>query len=61
MADTLLLCPTCGQRIPAKESRICGVCLRPILLHHKYYFDGSTVKHKCCENPTGYAPSKEKP
>ena len=60
MADTLLICPACGQRLPAKERRICGVCRKPILRHEKFYFDGCTVKHRCCEDPTEYTPAKEK-
>lgn len=59
MTDSLILCPTCGQRLPAKERRVCGTCHKPILQHEKYYFDGSVVRHRCCENPTGYTPKQK--
>ncbi len=56
---SLLICPTCGQRLPGKERRVCGVCQKPILRHEKYLFSGSQVQHRCCENPTSYTPKGE--
>ncbi len=55
MADNLqpglLLCPTCGQRLPGSQRRVCGLCQRPILRHEKYCYEGSMVRHRDCADP----------
>lgn len=33
--------------------RICNECKKPMRKHHKYFFDGGTVRHRDCEKPTG--------
>ncbi len=58
--DSTLFCPTCGQKLPPKERRVCGRCNQPILRGHRYGFIGSLVVHKCCENPTACEPAPEK-
>lgn len=54
------LCLTCGQVVPDKLGRTCGTCVKPILKHHKYWFDGSIVRHRNCEKPTEYEESANK-
>lgn len=44
----------CGQTLPDRRGRICAVCQRPIGLHHKFYFAGSSVQHRNCSNPEMY-------
>lgn len=34
-----------------RPKRICATCHKAILKRHRYFFEGSTVKHKNCENP----------
>lgn len=46
-------CPACGRRLTASP-RICAKCKKVIGHHHKFYFDGSTVYHKDCNDPTSY-------
>lgn len=56
------LCPNCGQPWPEKKKRrVCGDCRKPILRHHKFYFDGSSVRHHCCDAPTFYRKEAEPP
>jgi len=43
-------CPTCGREV-IRLRRICGACHLPIRKGHKFYFDGSTVKHWVCDAP----------
>ena len=50
------LCPMCGQTI-RERGRICASCQKPIGRHDKFYFDGSTVRHRNCQEPTQYRPS----
>lgn len=48
-------CLMCGQPIgPRKPSRVCGICKRPILKGHKFYFDSSMVRHRNCDRPDSY-------
>lgn len=44
-------CGSCGQPLPGR--RVCSRCRKPIGKGHRYRFDGPTVLHKNCENPTG--------
>ncbi len=49
------ICPTCGQKIKSTTlARICGECGKPIQRHHKFYFDGSVIKHRVCDDPESY-------
>lgn len=47
-------CPACGQKLPETVRRACAVCGKPLLRHHKFYFEGSTVRHHDCAEPTAY-------
>lgn len=48
-------CPTCGQPVGVwKATRICGVCQKPIRKGDKWHIDGSTVKHRVCDDPQSY-------
>lgn len=51
-------CPTCGQKIREAKGRLCGACRKPIKRHHKFLFDGSEVRHRCCEEPESYTRSE---
>jgi predicted nucleic acid-binding Zn ribbon protein len=53
------LCLMCGQPLPTRKRRKCAVCGKPILKGHKYWFDGSQVKHRNCEHPADYRPAVE--
>lgn len=56
------LCPTCGQPFPEKRKRrMCAQCGKPILAHHKFLFDGSSVRHRICSAPTEYEVKREEP
>lgn len=44
----------CGRPWPAKPVRVCGDCGGQILKGHKFYFDGSVVKHRDCKDPSSY-------
>lgn len=48
------VCPSCGQTIKATCKRVCGACGRAITRGHKFFFDGSTVKHRVCSEPDEY-------
>jgi hypothetical protein len=48
------LCEMCGQPWPTKKKkrRECSKCKQPIGKRHKYFFEGSTVQHYNCDDPT---------
>lgn len=48
------LCEMCGQSWPTKKKkrRECSKCKQPIGKRHKFYFEGSTVQHYNCDDPT---------
>jgi len=56
-------CLACGQEIRRRSSRVCGLCGRPILRHHKFTFNGSQIEHRVCAEPGNYvaggAPAEE--
>lgn len=54
-------CPTCGQAWPPRRRRHCSECKQPILQHHKYFFLGSSVRHRDCSNPEMYPTQKLDP
>jgi len=48
-------CPTCHKPWGNDHKRICQKCGYPILLHHKYYFNGEgKIQHRNCKNPELY-------
>lgn len=53
-------CPACRQRLPGSPAkRVCASCGKGILRGHKFVFDGSTVRHRVCEQPDAYRPTAE--
>lgn len=46
------LCPHCKQPMPERRGRVCSECDKPIRAHDRYYFVGSSVRHKDCMDPT---------
>lgn len=53
-AQQVLRCPTCHQPLVRRPGRVCAACEKPITRHHKFYFDGSSVKHKDCNDPEAW-------
>ena len=53
------LCPACGQTLPDRRGRICSECQLPIGSHHKFYFVGSRVRHRDCDDPKLYKKASE--
>lgn len=51
------VCPTCGQTVE-RSGKVCALCHMPILRHHKFVFEGSTVRHRVCTEPEAYTPSQ---
>ena len=48
-------CPTCGQPVgPWKETRICGLCHKPVRKGHKWQVVNSMIQHRVCEHPDSY-------
>lgn len=47
-------CPECGQRLRSAPARVCGSCGKAIARGHKFFFDGSTVRHRVCARPDYY-------
>lgn len=43
-------CPTCGQVLPKKLGRICGLCNNSIGKHERWHIVGSVVQHRDCAN-----------
>lgn len=50
------LCPTCGQNVEPSR-RVCAICHFPILRHHKFVFEGSSVRHRVCAEPMKSVPT----
>jgi len=45
------VCTHCGQPMPRKPGRICGLCHGPIGLRDRWHILGSLVQHVDCANP----------
>lgn len=54
------VCLMCGQPLPVAARRVCSRCKKPILKGHRYRFNGSSVEHKNCEEPTLEARSSKR-
>lgn len=55
------VCPTCRRPFGTKARRVCDVCKKPILRHHKWTFEGSRVRHRFCEDPEAYQRKESAP
>jgi hypothetical protein len=54
-------CPTCNRPWKGQptNARVCYLCEKPILKHHKYTFDKSQIRHRVCDQPASYVRSEE--
>lgn len=43
-------CPACGQDLPGKSGRICGLCGNRILMGERWHTVGSLVQHRDCDD-----------
>lgn len=48
------ICPTCNRPWTVTLRRVCGRCHQPILRHHKYTYQESTIVHRSCDDPLSY-------